>query len=355
MQIAPFFQAACAGILAFSLVPAIAHAEIEATPSSDPNQLLLDAIRANGLGAAGLKPWHLRISFDVGKSFLQEPDKGEIEEWWIDSTHYKLSIKGTSFSQIEYETESGLRRAGVRNSAPPIFKHLREEIISPIPFPEDIVATLNIKRNDKDVGQAKFACLATEAGKTTPATIKVTPEIYCLDSQHPILRFESSPNGLNHLVFDRIGLFNGRYIAREVESSTSAGGQGASFVRLWTVKVEQLETLNDADAKSVEPPADTPVAAPIVTLSEKEARNLLIDHPKPPYPEIARAFRVWGDVVCSVKVGIDGHVISVSPTSGPLMLYGASQEGLLKWTFKPAKLNGDTAEFDTTITVPYRL
>ena len=74
--------------------------------AATPNELLLQAVQANGLNGSGLKPWHIRISFDVAASFLQDADTGTIEEWWISDTHYKRSIASKNFVQTEYGTES---------------------------------------------------------------------------------------------------------------------------------------------------------------------------------------------------------------------------------------------------------
>jgi len=54
-------------------------------------------------------------------------------------------------------------------------------------------------------------------------------------------------------------------------------------------------------------------------------------------------------------VGVDGHVIWTEVISGNAMLQGSESEALKKWTFKPAQLNGDAAEMETTITFKYKI
>jgi TonB family protein len=348
--------AACLCVALASLMPhGLCGQSIGAqSPVGDANQLLQQAIRANGLAAEGQRPWHIRVSFDLAASFLQDADTGTIEEWWISDTHYKRSIAGKNFVQTEYGTESGVRRVGVRDGAPPIYSTILNGVLHPIDIPEDAVASLSVNRAERNVGDLHFSCLATEAGKSTPSTVKVTPWIYCLDSDHPVLRMGSSPNGSGRVFLNHIVLFDGRYIAKQVEYTLDVPG-GHNPQRIWSVQVEQLEGLKDEDAKGIDPPPGALAAPATVTLSEKEARILLLDHPKPVYPPIAQAARVWGDVVCKIKVGVDGHVNKMGVVSGNPMLQGAALEALKRWTFKPAQLNGDAAEIETTITVPFRL
>jgi len=355
MKNAIFLAALCACLVAPELNSAMAQnlSGPFASPA-DPNQLLLAAIHSNGLGSASVKPWHVRISFAVEERFSQSADHGTIEEWWVSSTHYKRSITATNFTQTEYGTESGMRRAGIRSTAPPSLTRFLNSIAQPIDIPEDAVPTLNVKRNDRTAGEAHFSCLATEAGKITPAAVRVMPEIYCVDAQHPILRFASAPNGFSQTFFNQIVLFNSRYVAKDVQASMNSSDGGKPKL-LWSVKVEQLETLTDADAAAIDPPPGTAAAAPIITLTEKEARAVMVDHPKPVYPPIAQAARVSGDVTIEIHAGVDGRVSSLRVVSGPAMLQGAAVDAVKKWTFKPAESDGDTAEIETTITIPFRL
>ena len=326
----------------------------EPAAAATANELLLQAVQANGLNGAGMKPWHIRVSFDVAASFLQDADTGTIEEWWTGPTHYKRSIASKNFVQTEYGTESGVRRVGVRNDAPPIYSTVLNGVIRPINIPEDAVASLSVNKAERNVGDLHFSCLATEASKTTPSKVKVAPWIYCLDSAHPLLRMSSSPNGSGRMFLNHIVLFEGKYVAKQVEYLLDVpGGHGPN--RIWSVQVEQLEGLKDEDAKGIGPPPDALAAPSTVTLSETEARALLLDHPKAVYPRIAQAAQVSGDVVCKIKVGVDGHVIWTEVISGNAMLQGSESEALKKWTFKPAQLNGDAAEMETTITFKYKI
>jgi len=350
------WAAAGVGLVAVVLFSgrAMPQAPAAGAAPADGNHLLLQAIRSNGLSGAGLKPWHIRISFDVASAYLQDADTGIIEEWWISDTHYKRTIAGKNFNQTEYGTESGIRRAGTRSAAPPIYSTVLKSVTRPIDFPEDAVPTLSVNQIEKKIGSMSFSCLATAAGKATPATVHVSPWIYCLDADHPILRFGSSPNGWGREFRNHLVQFEGIYVAKQVEYSTGTPGDKQP-TRTWSVQVEQLEPLKDEDANGIDPPPGTPAAPSKVTLSEKEARGLLIDHPSPKYPPIALAAQVSGDVVCKVWVGTDGHVIEAGVVSGPLMLQGAAADALRRWTFKPAQLNGDVEEMETTITFHFKI
>jgi TonB family protein len=350
------WTAASVGLVAVVFAPggAMPQAPAASAASADANQLLLQAIRSNGLTGEGQKPWHIRISFDVAAAFLQDADTGTIEEWWISDTHYKRTITGKTFTQTQYGTESGLKRAGVRSAAPPIYSNVLNAVIRPINIPEDAVPSLSVNQAERKVGDARFSCLATEMGKTTPTTVKAPPWIYCLDADHPILRMGAAPNGSGRDFRNHIVLFEGRYIAKQVEYTLDVPG-GHNPQRIWSVQVEQLEGLKDEDAKQIDPPPGTPVAPAKVTLSGKEAKALLLNHPMPEYPAIAKVLQASGDVVCKVWVDVDGHVINAGLVSGPLTLQGTALDALRKWTFKPVQANGDAAEMETTITIRFQI
>jgi TonB family protein len=67
------------------------------------------------------------------------------------------------------------------------------------------------------------------------------------------------------------------------------------------------------------------------------------------YPAIAKARNITGMVVVEVKVGKDGKVSSPRFVSGPPVFKDAAFDAVLRYQFKPAKLNGQAIEQVTQI------
>jgi TonB family protein len=95
----------------------------------------------------------------------------------------------------------------------------------------------------------------------------------------------------------------------------------------------------------------TPTAA--LEQSQLEPLQLLKTVPAY-YPPIARARRMGGSVVVEIKVGKDGKVSNPKFISGPPIFKDAAFDAVLKYQFKPAKLNGQPIEQTTQIKLVFK-
>ena len=64
--------------------------------------------------------------------------------------------------------------------------------------------------------------------------------------------------------------------------------------------------------------------------------------------------RITGDVVLDAVIGRNGAVISLTPVSGPDVLTRAAMDSVQWWKYDPYQLNGEPAEVETSVTVPFR-
>jgi TonB family protein len=76
----------------------------------------------------------------------------------------------------------------------------------------------------------------------------------------------------------------------------------------------------------------------------------------PIYPVPAKAAGIQGDVKLSVVIGTDGHVLSAQPLEGDPLLQAAAMDAVRQYIYQPTTLrNGERAEIETTVTIPFRL
>lgn len=81
-------------------------------------------------------------------------------------------------------------------------------------------------------------------------------------------------------------------------------------------------------------------------LPAQDARKA-ITNPAPPYPEVAKKFRLTGIVKVQVMIAADGHIKSVRPIGGHPVLVDAVKETLKDWKYAPASSETTTVlEFD---------
>jgi outer membrane biosynthesis protein TonB len=81
-------------------------------------------------------------------------------------------------------------------------------------------------------------------------------------------------------------------------------------------------------------------------LPAQDARKA-ITNPAPPYPEVAKRFRLTGIVKVQVVIAADGHIKSVRPIGGHPVLVDSVKETLKDWKYAPASSETTTVlEFD---------
>lgn len=93
--------------------------------------------------------------------------------------------------------------------------------------------------------------------------------------------------------------------------------------------------------------SSTPSAAAI---EQSQLEPLQLTRQTPPvYPAIAKARHITGAVVIEVKVGKDGKVSNPRFVSGPPIFKDSAFDAVLKYQFKPARLNGQPIDQTTQI------
>ena len=97
------------------------------------------------------------------------------------------------------------------------------------------------------------------------------------------------------------------------------------------------------------------VVAQSTEVDDAEAQKHLLKHVDAIYPPIAKAAHVQGDVILSIEIGKDGHVLNVKSLGGPSMLIGAATDAVNKWEYQPFEKSGSLICVSTKVRVPFAL
>jgi TonB family protein len=92
-----------------------------------------------------------------------------------------------------------------------------------------------------------------------------------------------------------------------------------------------------------------------VFLSPEVANQLLLQRVEPDYPQQARDRQIQGPVTLQLSVGKDGAVQSASAVSGDSQLAASAATAVRQWRFKPFLQQGKAQDFQTEVTVDFRL
>jgi len=97
------------------------------------------------------------------------------------------------------------------------------------------------------------------------------------------------------------------------------------------------------------------VSSSALMVPPKVADEYVLQRVEPEYPEQAREQHIQGPVVLVALVGKDGVVEKLNTVSGDPQLVAAATDAVQQWRFRPFFRNGAPEEFQTQITVSFRL
>jgi TonB family protein len=92
-----------------------------------------------------------------------------------------------------------------------------------------------------------------------------------------------------------------------------------------------------------------------VQIPPDAANSLLIERVEPQYPDSARLAHIQGPVVLQVDVNEKGTVQQLRALDGNPQLVAAAVEAVQHWHFKPYAPRGDALNFQTQVTVDFKL
>jgi protein TonB len=103
-------------------------------------------------------------------------------------------------------------------------------------------------------------------------------------------------------------------------------------------------------------PFPPPVSSlePII-VPEETSRGLLLHSVDPMYPPQAIQQKMEGPVVLQAWIGKDGSVLDLKLVRGYFALGRAAVDAVKQWRFKPYSLNGHATDFQTYITINFKL
>jgi hypothetical protein len=182
-----------------------------ASGKGDPRQELLNASHSTRINDVDMKPWHLKVTFNLNSRGGQPPEKGTIEEWWVGPTTWKLRIESPSYTGTVIENRDGdFRTAGV-GPIPLSIRAIEQEIVYPMPMGEDLSKTVPHMSHQK-LGKASLDCI-----QLSEPPIPLPSATFCFDqgsgALHAIINANSSM-----LIRDRISQFGGHAPALSIES-----------------------------------------------------------------------------------------------------------------------------------------
>ena len=321
---------------------------VRLTAQSAPDLLarLSAAAQISDLSDATLKPWHLKVEFDLLDAKGAVREHGALEQWWAAPDRFRITVTSPSYTATEtrqgdkaFQTIGQLRRP-----------ELDELIVAQVDDPLREVSNLKGVSpvfEKKAFGKVDLDCImpAPTGDRTHPWLGLYTT--YCFDPGKPDLRIVIRYRD-QFIVRNRVARFQDHDIALDLNVLDAGKVVLKSHVA-------ELRTYTPGEHDFDPTPEQQAVAMP-APMGSAVMAGALVSKVTPTYPLQARQEHISGVVVLHAIIGKDGHVKEVSPIRSPdKRLTAAAMDAVRQWTYKPYLLEGEPIEVETTITVNFNM
>ena len=320
-----------------------------ATTPSTPDLLnrLNTASQLSTLSDPALKPWHLKVDFDLLDPKGAVREHGTLEEWWAAPDRFRVSIVSPGYTATE--TRDGEK--GFRTVGQPRRPDLEEVLVSQINEP--LLAKFDAEKlsaifEKKAFGKIDLDCIMPVALNQVKARLYLGQETtYCFDPGQTDLRILIRYRE-QFILRNRVGRFQDRNVALDI-NVIDAGKlllkSQTTQLTTYTPGEHDFEATADQQAIPITPRTSSAVMA-----------GMLLTKFAPDYPKLARDNHISGVVVLHATIGKDGLIKDLSPIRSPdKLLTDAAMVAVRQWTYKPYLLNGEPTEVETTITVNFNM
>jgi TonB family protein len=308
-------------------------------------QRLHNAAESSSIDDPALKPWHLKLTFQLFDKKGALAEEGTIEEWWYGGNDKRV-YTSPSYTATEIRREKDLYRTAGQPSAPYILDLLRAEVVHPLANDAEVKDSVPDQRVES-FGKVKLDCIMLDHKIKNVAypPLGLFPT-YCLDQDQDRLRV-SFRYGAENVTRNTIGRFQGRGIP--IDTVVYLSGVTAAKAH-----VAALSTMAAAD-HDFDPGSSLQLqnAAPVMASGGVTAGRK-ISGAVPVYPIEDKQSHTSGSVHLHAVIGTDGRIHQLSVIDAPSATMAISALTAVRtWVYKPYLLNGLPCSVETTITVNY--
>jgi hypothetical protein len=200
--------------LLLALVLKSAHAYALGDNTEALKERLHQTDAGSSLDLPAMRPWHLKLTFDLLDEKGQTVQTGVIEEKWADRTRHTITYTSGSSTWTEVKNDQGLYLSDGADEPPELVDLLLSQAVHPMPANENIDSATPVMEK-KQFGKVTLDCIMLSQSikglAYTPFGLFPT---YCMDHDQPSLRL-SSDFGTQLITRNTMGAFLGQHVAME--------------------------------------------------------------------------------------------------------------------------------------------
>jgi hypothetical protein len=314
---------------------------------------------------SGLKPWHLKATYQLYDDAGKPTEQGTYEYWRASKQVYRSSWTRGSVTYTEWHTADGkVARQGGSEALNYFEYKLETALISPLTAAGRLdPAKFRLDENAVTEPHSVVSCYSAapiEAKDVPPPakTFWLFPT-YCFNTKlHLLLGIDDF--GTQTMKFYDFKQIEGKYLARVVDIRDGDRD-------VFSAQVESIGEISPSDPALTPPEGAKPVRIETVQVDPGAAERLLVKKVAPVYPENAKNAHVQGAVVFQAIIGIDGRVRDLQLVSAPAVsedrvalwtrnrLVSSAFSSISQWRYKPYVHDDEPVEVETTVAVTYSI
>ena len=333
----------CVAFLLVLLVHVPLWAQTPDPDLSKRDTLFAAALASNGLVGDNIKPWHMKVTYELSDDEGKAIGKGVFEEWWFDRNQWKATYTGDHYTGAVYRTPTGFAHEGGR-----------------LPWPESLIAgsiTEPILETSSQALHISGPTLRKESTLTLSClevSGKVPPEpnpyfksmfihTYCFDAGTSQLR--TSYFQFRTALFNQLGSFQGRSVGVRTTIYVNARA-------LATIHVDSLGVDSSITQATLMPPSSADLT---LNSTSHMTPPVLTYEKKPELPRERKKDIKSGLVIVGILVSKEGTVKNVHLLESPNdTLAEAAVKAVSAYRFKAAQRDGVPVETEINVEVNIR-
>jgi hypothetical protein len=198
---------------------------------------VLSASHSTRIDDVEMKPWHLKVNFELYGHDGKVSNAGVLEEWFAGLTLWKLRIESPSYTATVIEDGKDDFRTKGSGPVPLRLRAIERDIVYPMPMGEDLSKTVPHSSHLK-LEQMSLDCIQL----TEPPIPSSSSPTFCFDPTDGDLRAILS-DGSWSLIRNKVGLFEGHSAALRI--TARVGNVETETASAEVVDLSEI-TLNDA-------------------------------------------------------------------------------------------------------------
>lgn len=311
------------------------------------HHILEAGLQDNALEGDGLKPWHIRVGFQLMLPGEKKPSSGTMEEWHLSADRWMRVFKSPeqklagiewSVSKVE-QYQSKVNKVGFQSRR--LISDVVRPVIDPLYQAANVQSDYEMDVKRVHIGGLALSCISVVNPQryAIRANVDRLFPVACFDDDHHLRMTATSDTRVQ---FEDLQPFQGRTVARDVKVMEN----GALIAEM---KVSLLEELKPPEQSLLKPPRDA-ILMPY-TIEPGQPKPVSVYEVGASVPLQPNGFPFRGSFSIPVVIHKDGTVKARNEDTSLWSqdLKDSLVSAIDKWRYKPYLVDGQPVEVAWTV------